>query len=269
MQEAAADFAVGFDAHPGEPGAVQVHCHVIDGHAGTGRRIDQEGSPVVGGEINRLLDPAVDRFKDLDEDIQIDWRAALTRFVRLYAFLSQIVTYGDIELERLYVYAKALLAKLPHVGSGSLDLGSEIQLTHLRTEITGSGAFSLGQGGDPLIAVTGDGTGRKNDPTMEHLSTIVDILNQRFGTNLSETDKLLFDQFEEDWVADPDLGEQARSNTLNNFGYPFDKKFQSTIISRMDLNDEIFRQIMDDEPIADAVRNYYRERVYKRLQAES
>lgn len=220
------------------------------------------------GQLNRHLDPAVDRFKDVDDDTQIDWRAALTRFVRLYAFLSQIITYGDIELERLYVYAKALLAKLPQVGSGSLDLGSEVELTHLRTEVTGSGAFSLDDGGEPITAFTGDGTGHKQEPTMESLSTIVDLLNERFGTNLTEADKLLFDQFEEDWVADPDLGAQARSNSIDNFKFGFDKKFESTVIGRMDLNDEIFRRIMDDPNFGDAVRNYYRERVYGRLRDE-
>jgi len=215
--------------------------------------------------LNKYLDPAVDRFKDLDEDAQIEWRAALTHFVRLYAFLSQIVAYGDIELERLYVYARALLAKLPHVGSGSLDLGSEIELTHLRTEITATGGLGVTEGGEPITAFGGDGTGRHNEPTMEHLSTIVDLLNERFGTNLSEVDKLLLDQFEEDWLGDPDLGAQARSNSLDNFRFGFDKKFASTVIGRMDLNDEIFRRLMDDDAFRDVVRNYYGQRVYDRL----
>src|SRR6185295_1777154 len=116
---------------------------------------------------------------------------------------------------------------------------------------------SLDEGGEPITAVRGDGTGRKHDPRMEHLSTIVDLLNERFGTNLTEADKLLFDQFEEDWVADPDLGAQARSNSLDNFRFGFDKKFESTVIGRMDLNDEIFRRLMDDPAFADTVRNYY------------
>ena len=34
---------------------------------------------------------------------------------------------------------------------------------------------------------------------------IVDLLNERYGTNLGEADQLLFDQFEETWAADPDL----------------------------------------------------------------
>jgi hypothetical protein len=32
---------------------------------------------------------------------------------------------------------------------------------------------------------------------LEHLSSIVNVLNDRFGTDLTDVDKLLFDQFEE------------------------------------------------------------------------
>ena len=86
-----------------------------------------------------------------------------------------------------------------------------------------------------------------------------------FAWGRSDADKLLFDQFEEDWVADPELGAQAQSNDLANFGFGFDKKFEATIIGRMDINDDIFRRLMDDATFAEAVRSYYRQQVYERL----
>jgi hypothetical protein len=45
----------------------------------------------------------------------------------------------------------------------------------------------------------------------------VDILNERFGTGLGDVDKLLFDQFEESWVADGELSVQAQNNSIENF----------------------------------------------------
>ena len=44
----------------------------------------------------------------LAEDEQDRFRDALGRFVRIYAFLSQIVTFADTELERDYLFGKAL-----------------------------------------------------------------------------------------------------------------------------------------------------------------
>lgn len=62
-----------------------------------------------------------------------------------------------------------------------------------------------------------------------------------------------------------DLEAQAQSNDLADFGFGFDKKFEATIIGRMDINDEILRRLMDDATFAEAVRSYYRQHVYARL----
>ena len=57
---------------------------------------------------------------------------------------------------------------------------------------------------------------------MEHLSSIVEVLNERFGTDLTDVAKLLFDQFEENWVQDRELSDQAQNNTIENFRLVFD-----------------------------------------------
>ncbi|HEY5476400.1 MAG TPA: hypothetical protein VIK11_06750, partial [Tepidiformaceae bacterium] len=43
------------------------------------------------GAVYAALDPAVDRFKGLDEDRQAEFRDALTRFINVYSFLSCVV----------------------------------------------------------------------------------------------------------------------------------------------------------------------------------
>ncbi len=37
----------------------------------------------------------------------------------------------------------------------------------------------------------------------------MDELNERFGSNLNEQDQLLFDQFEETWLADPEVSRSS------------------------------------------------------------
>jgi type I restriction enzyme R subunit len=93
----------------------------------------------------------------------------------------------------------------------------------------------------------------------------VDVLNDRFGTELTDVDKLLFDQFEETWMADPELSDQAQNNTIENFTLPFGRKFMDTIITRMDANSEIFKKILDDEDFRELVGDYYVKKVYAQL----
>ena len=58
------------------------------------------------------LQPARDRFSALDEDAQIAFRDRLAAFVKSYAFLSQIIPYGDPDLEQLSSFGRLLLPNL-------------------------------------------------------------------------------------------------------------------------------------------------------------
>jgi type I restriction enzyme R subunit len=98
-------------------------------------------------QLHAALNPAKDRFKVLDADEQEEFRDALHRFINSYRFLAQVVTFTDVNLERDYLYCKALDAVLPGQESERLDLGSEVKLTHLRVEQTYEGSAALKTGG--------------------------------------------------------------------------------------------------------------------------
>jgi type I restriction enzyme R subunit len=217
------------------------------------------------GRVYALLDPAVERFRALNEEDQLAFKEALDRFVRTYSFLSQVVAFGDSTLERDYTYCRALASKLRDAASVErLDLGEEVELTHLRNELTSEGSLSLHADTGEVKSLFGEGTGRKTESKLEHLSEIVNELNERFGLDLDERDQLLFDQFEETWIADPEVVAQAQGNTLENFRLAFDNRFISTVVSRMDENEEIFKRILDDEEFRQVLMDLYAGRVYRR-----
>ena len=71
--------------------------------------------------MNAVLDPAVDRSRNLMEAIEEEaeaWRGKLSAFRNLYAFLSQIIPYQDSDLERLYTFVRHLSPKLPKRSGG-------------------------------------------------------------------------------------------------------------------------------------------------------
>ena len=221
------------------------------------------------GQVYAGLDPAVERFKALSEEDQLSFKDALDKFVRTYAFLSQVVSFSDVKLERDYTYCRALALKLRDQASiERLDLGDEVELTHLRTELTFEGTLSLDAETGEVQTIFGEGRGRENAPELEPLSQIVDELNQRFGLNLSERDQLLFDQFEETWLADPDVVAQASANSLEHFRLVFDDRFMGTVVSRMDDNEAIFKKILDDEEFRQVLMDLFAGRVYRRARTK-
>lgn len=208
------------------------------------------------------LDPARDRFKALERENQLRFRDALDTFVRRYAFLGQIAPFTDAELEKLYLYGRLLQRRLPPEVTGQLDLGDEVELTHLRIEFTGQHDLSVDEGEPLLRGLGGDATGASEEPQKAKLSEIIETLNERFGLNLTDRDRFFFQQLKEDMIADEELAKQARANTIENYGYGFDRAFTSTAVDRRNVNEELFRRLMDDERFAQAVKSIFLPEVY-------
>jgi len=110
----------------------------------------------------------------------------MTAYVRLYSFLSQIMPFQDVELEKLYSYGRFLLSKLPKSDyTERLKLDNEVALEYYRLQKTGEGDLVLQvQGEHGLDPATEAGITRPKD-AKDRLSNIINILNEKFGTVLT------------------------------------------------------------------------------------
>ena len=129
-------------------------------------------------QIHAAIQPAVERFNSLEVEDQDMFRDALTRFVRVYGFLAQVVKFTNVGLERDYIYCRALAALIRDKNPGdSIDLGSEVELTHLRHDKIFEGSISLPDGEGEVQTIY-SGTGPLADPDEEHLSAIISRINR-------------------------------------------------------------------------------------------
>ena len=97
-----------------------------------GKRGDAAGNHQ---KLNAILDQTVERFIALDEKARELFRGKLNAFRKLYAFLSQIIPYGDSELEMFYAYSRFLLTGLPAPDQGpAFALDAEVALRFYRLE---------------------------------------------------------------------------------------------------------------------------------------
>ena len=220
-------------------------------------------------KMNACIDPAVARYKKLEERVREDFRTALVAYRNLYAFLSQIIPFQDSDLEKLYSYIRFLLTKLPRRDLGpSLHLDDEVALKYYRLQKISDGSIMLEkQKGGTVKAPTSVGTGIVKDDKIG-LSQLIDILNERFGTEFKPGDQLFFDSIREDAVSDSHLREAAMANTIENFGYAFCKQLESLFINRMDQNEEITAKFMNEKEFQQAVGKYLLHQVYNQIHAE-
>lgn len=148
------------------------------------------------------------------------FRKDVGTYVRLYDFLSQIIDFGDTDVEKHAVFFRLLV---PHLrvsgGSERVDL-SDVELVHIKQKETGKHTLNLAEGDVvPLKPTTGAGSKASRDPRMVLLNELIDRLNSQFAgedfrdDQVSSWTNALVDAMK----IDEDLREQAEVNSEEQF----------------------------------------------------
>lgn len=208
-------------------------------------------------QLYQWINPALDRFRALSEDDQEEFRNRLKAFVNMYSFVSQVIPFQDTDLEKRYAFARLLGRALPRRATGPrYAFDDDVALKYYRLRQTGDGAIVLPKkGGVAVRGMTDVGTAAGDDPE-ERLSRIVELVNEKFGTEWTPADQLFLDQITEENLRDEELMDSARVNTEDNLRLKFNKILEQKFIDRMDQNGAIFERFMGDKEFQDAVTRY-------------
>lgn len=219
--------------------------------------------------MNAVLDAVVERFGAREAVEQEQFRGQLTAYRNLYAFLSQIIPYQDSELEKLYAFVRNLLAKLPPPGDGkAFALDDEVALRFFRLQQMTEGSIDLSEGeADPLKGPTDVGTGQSVDDDVA-LSSLIEKLNERFGTDFTEADQLFFDQIRVSAERDENIAEAARANNFANFSAFLDRMLDELFIARMEGNEEIFSRVMTDKEFRSAAHEHLAREIFRHVREQ-
>ncbi len=230
------------------------------------------------GQLNRWIDPAVERYRQAFRDAPApvgeerytdegeDFKSSLQSFVRLYSFLSQIIDWQDVALEKHYAYGRYLLTKLPYRSNGGvLDLDDDVELSSYRNDKTFEGSAALMVGDTRAVyGVTDVGTGGVPEEKQSPLSAIIQIINDRFGTDFTEEDKLLFEQISGDMAQDEKLAEQARAGSKEKFKVVFEPKATQAFVARHGRNEKIVNDFMSNPEMRGLIISTLLDDVYGR-----
>jgi type I restriction enzyme R subunit len=97
------------------------------------------------------------------------------------------------------------------------------------------------------------------------LSSLADKLNERFGTDFTETDQLFFDQIRASAEGNEKNVEAAKANNLPNFSAYLERVLDELFIDRMKNNEEIFSRVMTDKGFRNAAHEHLAEEIFKRV----
>ncbi|HRW97872.1 MAG: type I restriction endonuclease subunit R [Lewinellaceae bacterium] len=223
-------------------------------------------NPSDHARMQKHIQPAVDRYKTLEEEPAKLFRDKVSAFVKAYSFLSQIIPYADAELEMLYSFSRFLLPHLPRERDYEvIKPEDDVSLHYYRIERVSSGSIVMEEG-EPygVKGITEVGSGKSKEQK-KPLSEIIEVLNNKFGTDFSEEDRLFFEQIREKASKDQKIIQTAEANPLDKFQLGIRKAIENLMIQRMSENDDIVSRYMEDVEFQNAAYGVLAKEIYEKI----
>ncbi len=215
------------------------------------------------GKLQGALRPAVDRFCAMEIERQDLFKSTLASFNRIYAYITQVCRLFDKDIHKFSVYSKFLYNMLPKGGGSSkVDIDDKILLEYYKLEKKFEGSIDLEGSKGGYVPISGEAGHReqKKDP----LTVIIDKINERFGTQFSEMDKVLI-QMENDYAKQEKWRSYAKNNDRATFMLLFAKDFPNMAAERYEQNDDFFKRLFADPDMMKQVMDTVGTVLYERL----
>ena len=223
---------------------------------------DKEQGPGDLGKLQGTIRPALDRFEALEEEKQELFKSTLARFNRVYAFITQVCRLFDKEIHKFSVYAKFLYTMLPKGGRDKVYVDDKVLLEYYRLEKDFEGGIQLESAPEGFRPITGE-AGRR-EKQRDPLTVIIDKINEKYGTNFTEMDKVLL-QMENDYAAQDKWHSYAQNNDRKTFMLLFEKDFPNMAAARYEQNDSFFIKLFSDPDMMRQVMETVGTVLYERL----
>jgi len=233
----------------------------IDAFADLYYSADEQDAKTMG-KLSSILVPAHDRYLAANEEDSQIFRTTLARFNRIYGFISQVCRMFDRDLHKFSIYAKFLYKVLPKEKGPYITIDDKVLLEYYRLEKEFDGSISLSGSEGGLGGIKGEAGARTKKSNS--LAEIIAAINEKFGTNFTEMDKVL-EQIQQDFLADEKLVSFAQNNDETMFGLKFEQEFENFAAKRYEENDAFFVKMFTDSGVMKSVMEMLKPIVYRKM----
>ncbi len=179
------------------------------------------------------------------------FKANMSAFLRLYAFLSQIFDYGSTAIEARGIFYRRLIPLLDFGREREgVDL-SKVELTHHKLTAKDKTNLTLGSAAEKLKPMTETGSAEVQDKEKALLSEILAKMNDLF-TGVTDNDQLSYAMaIKGKLVENETLSQQAGSNQKEQFdNSPLLKAaIMDAVIDALDAHSAMSRQALESPAI--------------------
>ena len=139
--------------------------------------------------IQSYLGRVKDRFMELNEEEREEFKSKIQSFIRIYSFISQIITFKQVVWEKNYIFLGYLNKVLPKRDIERLSLIDLVDIDSLRIQKISESKLEL-EDSDGYIDPMSDGDSKKvSEDENEFLSEIIKQVNSIHGIIFKEEDR--------------------------------------------------------------------------------
>lgn len=202
-------------------------------------------------KVNKVIDRVCDRATDstiLDEEQQEIFRKRCRRFSTLYNFLSQIITFKDADLAQLAPFCLAVFKKMPYKKCNlPYEVLDEVQLDSYKIKYMGSQSISLSDGDAAMKGQTAGRDVATPEDEKDFLSNIIKTLNDTYGLELSEEDKVELNKMRQHVIDDEELmGFFNIDNSRNDVKKMFEEKIDEELLNFINSKLDLYNKLTED-----------------------
>jgi len=209
-----------------------------------------------------ILNRVVEMFtRIVDESQREEFRSLTQSYLRLYGYISQIITFVDLDLERHFVFLKYLNKKLPKRSRGEDISGvmNSVNLDSFRIQKVFEGSIKLYDGDEGLPPIDAGKAHGVQEEERDLLSQIINQVNETYGIGLTEEDKIDLHNVRKRLRDNKELHKvMTGDNTETNKKEKFKEVMMSVFLQYVNTKFEFYKKLEDPK-----VRGFVEQRLYE------
>lgn len=225
---------------------------------------DSERDRVVESMIKQDVASAVslcntivkERETPLSNEDKDKYRRLVNRYIRSYGFMAQLLTYCDPDLEREYIFLRALYPRLQYTRETlPMEILDRVDLNKLRLQMIMEGTIALEEEDAELKSSRIGDVKAPAEDEKKSLREILDIVNEPYKGFLDDHD-IVLRPLNRLMLTDEKINEAVRSG--NSYGVLrelFSERAQDLVLDMSGKGIDLYEEFINDTPFA---REYIR-----------
>ncbi|ARV12023.1 restriction endonuclease subunit R [Gilvibacter sp. SZ-19] len=201
-------------------------------------------------QLQPILKTVANRYKDqLNKEDQDNFKKASKSFIKLYRFLSHVISFTDVDLEKNYVFLTALLKKLPFDKPDlPVDVINDVKLHSYKIQHKYTTKLKLESADGEDEGLKPGGKGPNQEDELDFLTKIIKVLNDTYGLELTDEDKVEFSKMKENIYANQKLmAFFNQANSKDNIKEKFNEEIDSELLNFIDKKLEFYNKMTEDK----------------------